>query len=80
MQIISMARNMKRCTNKMKRYRCYRDAVSMRWGVMGYANRKRVGWCLENKLRVEFPDGQFTGFKVFEHDERAVDLKTSEED
>ena len=55
----------KRMTNKQKRYRCYRDAISLKWGTLGHASRKRVGWCWENKCRVTFPekDGIYTGFK-----------------
>ena len=55
----------RRMSNKQKRYRCYRDAISMKWGTLGHASRKRVGWCWENKCRVVFPeqDGIYTGFK-----------------
>ena len=54
-----------RMNNRQKRYRCYRDAISLKWGTLGHASRKRVGWCWENKCRVAFPelDGIYTGFK-----------------
>ena len=56
----------KRMTNKEKRYHCYRDAVSLKWGTLGNAMRKRVGWYWENKCRVAFPDssGNYTGLKI----------------
>ena len=52
-------------TQKQKRYWCYRDAISMKWGSLGHANRKRLGQCWENKVRVAFPDENnvYTGFK-----------------
>ena len=43
-------------TMKQKRYRCYRDAVSIKWGALGHASRKRVGWCWLTKVRVAFPE------------------------
>ena len=51
--------------NKQKRYHCYRDAISMKWGTLGHASRKRVGWCWENKCRVAFPEktANYTGYK-----------------
>lgn len=57
--------NNKRMSNKQKRHRCHRDAVSLKWGYLGHALRKRVGWCWENKCRVKFPDsfGSYIGFK-----------------
>ena len=64
-QMITEAAGNKRMTNKQRRYRCYRDAVSLKWGTLGHATRKRVGWCWENKCRVAFPEstGNYTGFK-----------------
>ena len=55
----------KRMSNKQKRYRCYRDAISLKWGTLGHATRKRAGWCWENKCRVSFPEpsGIYSGFK-----------------
>ena len=37
----------------------------MKWGSLGHANRKRIGWCWENKVRVAFPDDNnvYTGLK-----------------
>ena len=54
-----------RMSNKQKRYRCYRDAISMKWGTLGHVSHKRVGWCWENKCRVAFPElnGIYAGFK-----------------
>ncbi len=55
----------KRMSNKQKRYCCYRDAVSLKYGYLGHGSRKRVGWCWGNKCRVTFPDSSrsYTGFK-----------------
>ena len=55
-----------RITMKQKRYRCYRDDVAIKWGALGLALRKRVGWCWENKVRMAFLDeiGIYTGYKV----------------
>ena len=65
---------MARCrhsTMKQKRYRCYRDAISMKWGTLGHTNMKRVGWCWENKVKVAFADDMntYTGFKVSNQNE-----------
>ena len=51
--------------NKQKRYRCYHDAISMKWLTLGHASRKRLGWFWENKCRVAIPEitGNYTGFK-----------------
>ena len=58
-----------RMTMKQRRYRCYRDAVSLKWGALGHATRKRAGWCWENVVHVAFPEesGNYTGFKVCNH-------------
>ena len=50
-------------TPKQKRFRCYRDAISKRWGYLGWQKRKRCGWCFENLVRCELPSKIFTGFK-----------------
>ena len=65
-EMINFFKNNKRMTMKQKRYRCYRDAVSIKWGALGHASRKRVGWCWETAVRVAFPDkvGNYTGYKV----------------
>ena len=51
-----------RSTPKQKRFKCYRDAVAKRWGVLGYQQRKSTGWCFENAVGVAFPDESFTGY------------------
>ena len=65
--VVRMRKN-KYLRNNEKRYRCYRDGVAVKWGVMGYANRKRCGWCWENKVRAAFPDGEglYTDFMALE--------------
>ena len=60
---------MARCrhsTTKQKRYRRHRDAISIKWGTLGHANRKSVGWCWENKVKVVSLDDMntYTGLKV----------------
>ena len=45
-----------RSSNKDKRYKCYRDAVTMCFGLLGHGNRVRTGWCFENAVRRAFPD------------------------
>ena len=63
-------------TAREKRFRCYRDAVARKWGVLGYQQRKRVGWCFENACHKAFPEDSFTGFKLPERTE-ADDGKTT---
>ena len=65
-EMINFLKGNRRMTMKQKRYRCYRDAVSIKWGALGHASRKRVGWCWETAVRVAFPDevGNYTGYKV----------------
>ena len=50
-------------SQKQKRFRCYRDAISKRWGFLGMQQRKRCGWCFENAVRSSIPSEVFTGFK-----------------
>ena len=59
------------CTRSMpnaKRYRCYREVIARKYGVLGYQQRKSTGWCFETKAREAFPDPSFTGFKTAETD------------
>ena len=55
--------------NNQKRFKCYRDGISLKWGVLGFSNRKRCGWCWENRVRVTFPDvsGRYKNFESNEN-------------
>ena len=70
-EMIETLKTNRRMTTKQRRYRCYCDAISIKWGALGHACCKRVGWCWENKVRVAFPDkvGSYTGYKVNGHTE-----------
>ena len=50
----------------------------MKWGTLGHANRKRVGWCWENKVKVAFADDMntYTGFKVSNQNEPCDEADT----
>ena len=50
-------------TPKQKRFYCYRDAISKRWGYLGWQSRKRCRWCFKNVVRCELLNTLFTGFK-----------------
>lgn len=60
-QMIANIGRCNRSTNKQKQYRCYRDAIALTYGMMGYQQRKPTGWCVENAVRVLFPDLEHTG-------------------
>ena len=55
-----------RSTPNAKSYRCYREVIARKYGVLGYQQRKSTGWCFENKARKVFPESSFTGYKTAE--------------
>ena len=62
--LIENVRTCKGTSMREKRYRCYRAAISNKYGTLGYQQRKSPGWCLQNKCRVAFPDSEFTGYQA----------------
>ena len=55
-----------RSTPNAKRYRCYREVIARKYGVLGYQQRKSTGWCFETKARKALLESSFTGFKTAE--------------
>ena len=63
-EIIDIVDNCSTYKNANKMYRCYREGIALKWGNLGFANRRRCGWCWESRVRVRFTDNtnRYTGY------------------
>ena len=63
--LLQLDRN-KNLTNTEKRYHCYREGISMKWGASWYAQHRTCGWCWVHKVCTTFPDGKgnYKGFEA----------------